>query len=726
MQNKVGWLFTAGLALTGSALAQDRVAPAAWPVTPPPATVRPVTEVLHGTTLVDPYRYMETPGDAETLAWIKTQGGFTRSVLDAIPARAAYAKRLSDLSGAFGPVFDYREAGGRAFYTERPAGGDVFDLMVREADGRARKLVDVAGLNARVGKPHAINYFEASPDGRLVAVGISAGGSENADLTVIDVATGRTVAGPIAYARGASPSFGPGGVLAFSLSQVPAPGAPKTATFLNRRSVLWDLKNAPVDVLGAPIAASPVKLRPDEAPWIAFDKASRFASLLVSEGVRNEADFYLGDAAAAAQGKATCRVAERNADQVTSGAIVGDRVYLLTHKDAPTFKLVRLDAASGTAATATTVLPPRPGHVYELLAGARDAAYVGGLRGVYGTLTRVPHDGGASEEITLPIKGVIGSLWADSTRDGLVITLAGWTVPLTSYRYDPATRKFTQLYSGARPPVDPARYAVHDLRATAKDGVQVPFSVIAPAGARRPRPMLISAYGSYGISQLPAFSVWRLAMIDAGAVAATCHVRGGGELGEAWRLGGKDANKPNTWRDLIACAEHAIAQGWTTKEQLVITGGSAGGITVGRAMIERPDLFAGVVSGVPMASAIRAEFQQNGPVNIVEFGTIKDPQGFRNLLAMDAYFTLEPGKAYPPVMFTTGLNDPRVDSWQPAKAAARMQALNGPNPVLLRVEGEGGHGIGATRSQGDELQADIAAFTFWRAGLKEWQPVTPR
>jgi prolyl oligopeptidase len=139
-------------------------------------------------------------------------------------------------------------------------------------------------------------------------------------------------------------------------------------------------------------------------------------------------------------------------------------------------------------------------------------------------------------------------------------------------------------------------------------------------------------------------------------------------------------------------------------------------------MIERPELFAAVISQVPMASALRAEFQQNGPVNTVEFGTIRDPQGFRNLLAMDAYFTIEDARVYPAVMFTTGLNDTRVDSWQPAKAAARMQSAGSPNPVLLRVEANVGHGPGATKAQDDALAADIAAFLFWRAGLAEWQP----
>ena len=164
------------------ALAEDRVKPVDWPAAPPVAAQRPVTETFFGTTLTDPYRYMETFGDAETLAWMHAQAVFTRSILDTIPARAAYLHRLGELGNAFGWISSYTEAGGRAFYLERPAGADVSDLMVRDADGRTRKLVDVAALIAATGKPHAVSYLTPSKDGSRIAVGIAAGGSEQADL----------------------------------------------------------------------------------------------------------------------------------------------------------------------------------------------------------------------------------------------------------------------------------------------------------------------------------------------------------------------------------------------------------------------------------------------------------------------------------------------------------------------------------------------------------------
>ena len=721
----INWvLLTTFFAVPGAASAQERVKPVDWPTSPPAAQQRPVVETFFGTTLTDPYRYMERPGDAEALAWMKAQGTHTRAVLDSISARADFLRRLSAFGAAFGQVSSYSEAGGRAFYLERPPGGDVFDLVVREADGRTRKLVDVAQLIAATGNPHTVNYFSPSHDGARVAVGISAGGGENADLTVLDVASGKRVAGPIANARYAWPSFDETGVLAFRQRQTLKQDQPRSEAFLNQRAFVWDLKNDPVAVAGATTDVGPT-MRATESASVVFTPGSRHAVLVIHDGVRPEFRLYSAPAGDVAAGKARWRlVVDRDAD-VTRFDTRGDSVFLMSHRDAPTFKILQV-ALDDAAARPETAIPARPDRVIVDFEAASDALYVIVHEGLYAKLLRRPIDGGEIEELPLPVKGSINGLWADPRRPGVVMAVESWAAPRTYYRYDPGARRFIALPSGAKPAFEAARYVTHDLRARARDDVEVPLSVIAAAGAKSVRPLLLWAYGSYGFSILPRFDTFRPTLIDAGATTAVCHVRGGGELGYAWRLAGKDANKPNTWRDLIACAEHLIAEGWTSADRLMIGGTSAGGITVGRAMVERPDLFAAVASIVPMASAIRAEFQQNGAVNIVEFGTIKDPTGFRNLLAMDAYFTLKPGTAYPAVLFATGLNDSRVDPWQPAKAAARMQALGSPNPVLLRVDADAGHGAGLTRKQYEERDADLAAFLFWRSGLAGWQPKARR
>jgi prolyl oligopeptidase len=240
--------------------------------------------------------------------------------------------------------------------------------------------------------------------------------------------------------------------------------------------------------------------------------------------------------------------------------------------------------------------------------------------------------------------------------------------------------------------------------------------------AKGPKIVLIQAYGWYGISQLANFSFRAVSFLEAGGTYASCHVRGGGELGEAWRLAGKDANKPNTWRDLIACAEDLIARGYTTRDKLFILGGSGGGITVGRAMTERPDLFAGVIALVPGANALRWEFQPAGPLNVPESGTITTEEGFKNLYEMDTIRHVRPDVQYPPVLIATGLNDPRAAPWEPAQLAAALQASGTARPILLRADEDAGHGIGSTKLQDDALYADMWAFVFWRAGLPDWRP----
>jgi prolyl oligopeptidase len=250
----------------------------------------------------------------------------------------------------------------------------------------------------------------------------------------------------------------------------------------------------------------------------------------------------------------------------------------------------------------------------------------------------------------------------------------------------------------------------------------VPLSLVQPKDAKGTQVAIVEAYGSYGISELADFSARRAAAMRQGITYGVCHARGGGELGEAWRLGGKDANKHNTWGDLIACGEHLIASGITAKDKLFIIGGSAGGITMGRALTERPDLFAGVLDMVPAGNTLRSEFSPNGPPNIPEFGTVTTPEGFKNLYDMDTVAHVRKGTQYPAVMVTTGLNDPRVSPWEPAKVAAALQASGTTKPVLLRIDEEAGHGIGSTKTQTDSVAADWIAFVFWRAGLPDWQP----
>jgi prolyl oligopeptidase len=370
---------------------------------------------------------------------------------------------------------------------------------------------------------------------------------------------------------------------------------------------------------------------------------------------------------------------------------------------------------------AITLVPAQADRVIEAIHAAADGLYVLARHGAYSQLLRVPTGSQSIEEIALPFSGHIAQAFADPRYPGVSVTLSSWVVPESVYAYTPASKSFADLNIGTHGDLNSSAYVVSDLSAKAGDGVMVPLSLIQPKGATGAQITIIEAYGSYGISELADFSIRRAVAMRNGITYGVCHVRGGGELGEQWRLGGKDANKHNTWGDLIACSEYLIARGVTDRSKLFILGGSAGGITMGRALTERPGLFAGVIDLVPAANTLRSEFSPNGPPNIPEFGTVTTKAGFENLYAMDTIRHIKKGVQYPAVLITTGLNDPRVASWEPAEVAAALQASGSAKPVLLRIDEEAGHGIGSTKTQTDALAADVIAFVRWQAGLPGWQ-----
>lgn len=706
-------IFCTGLALATASMAAPLTPPAAAPI-------KPVTETLWGQRVTDNYRYMESLGP-ETVTWMKAQGAYTRTLLDSIQPRSALGKRVAAFTASFVPIQGYARYGGRAFYEERAAGSDNFDLMVRDGAG-TKKLVDMAALRAaHGGKPYAINYFLASPDGSKVAVGVSEGGSEDALLSVYDTVTGKRIAGPVDRAQfGATAWSDDSNLLYFIRLKKLSKGEPATDKYKDATADAWNLKAKPVPVAGDGVGSRHL-FEPNEFPAIGIAPEAPQALLLSINGVQNEWKAWTAPVADASSPHAPWKLLVDRKDDVTDIEARGNDIYLLSHKNAPTFKVLTLKAGQPLSA-AQVLVPAEPDRVIESIKAAADGLYVLANREAYSELLRVPTGGTRLETIGLPFKGHATEIFSDPREAGVTVNFSSWAVPPQEYRYDSAANRFVDLKIEGQGELQSSAYTVSDLEAPARDGVLVPLSLIQPQGKPLPQITVIEAYGSYGISNFADFSQRRAAMMNEGITYGVCHVRGGGEKGDAWRLAGKDANKHNTWQDLIACGRYLVKRGIATPKTLFIIGGSAGGITMGRALEEAPDLFAGVIDIVPAANTIRDEFTPNGPPNIPEFGSIKTRQGFENLYAMDSIQHVQKGTVYPAIMISTGLNDPRVSPWEPAKFTAALQASGTPNPVLLRIDTEAGHGIGSTKTQGDELSTDWIAFVFWRAGLKEWQP----
>lgn len=706
----------AGIAIASVAWAAPPVAPKG---TPPKATPKPVTEEYFGTKVTDRYRSMESK-DAETVAWMKAQGAWARGVLNSIKPKAAYEAKLSAFGSGFGIVSTIAEAGGKLFYLERSPGQDVFSLKV-SGGGTPRTLIDVAALiKAQGGTPHAIDWFKPSRDGTRVAVGISTGGSEDSQMTVLDTATAKTIAGPIDRAQFGGVDWADDGAsLTLVRLQPMRPGMAAAEKYRNLTAESWDLKSPPRPLLGPTIAGGPIT-DPDEGGQIVRIPHSDTVLLTGFTGVKNETRLWWGSERDLAAGKPVWTPLLGYDAGVTRFDANRTTLFLLSHDDAPRFKVLAVPVGRPLA-EARTVVPGSAGQLVETIAAAQDGLYVGVRDGLYSKLLRVAAEGAVSE-IALPVHGSIGELTTDVDVPGVIVGLSSWTTPLAHWRYDPATRRFADMKIDSHPPIDARRYAAVDLSAVAADGTRIPLTVIGPSGPIRPRPMLLDAYGAYGVAAWPYFGTRTLPYIDAGVSRAECAVRGGGEFGEPWRLAGKGATKPNTWRDAIACAEKLIAAGYTTPALLSITGTSAGGIMVGRAVTERPDLFAAAVDRVGDVNTLRAEFMAAGPANIPEFGTVKDPQGFKDLYAMDTIQHVKPNTRYPAFLITAGLNDPRVEPWTGAKLAATLQENPDHAPVLYRLEEQAGHGLGTAKSTRDAEEADITAFVLWRAGVPAWQP----
>lgn len=698
---------------------------------PPVAPVRPVTDDYFGIKVTDSYRYFEKPDDPEFMAWLKGQDAYTRAQLARIPARDAFLKRVIELDNSAPATVSSvtRTLSDRYFYLKTRSGEITAKLYMRDTlKGEEKLLVDPDRFKGSDGAPHAINYYTASFDGRYAAYGESAGGSENAVIRIFDTQTMKDTGEVIDRAEFGGPAWLVDNK-SFVFNRLQKPGPDFQPVDKYRRSIAWlhvvgTSPDKDVAVLG--INLSPrVPVDPDDFPAVVTDPASGFAVGLVIHGVQREITMYAAPLSSIAhpdiQWKKICDVD----DAVTAEAIRGSYIYLLTHKDTPRFHIIRTNLASPDLARAETIVPQREGVLTQLGASA-DALYVQELDGGVNHLLRVPFGSTKIEMAPLPFDGAFDVETTDSRLPGALISMRSWVKGTRILSYDPKTNTTTN--TGLRPegPFDNlADLTSVEVKYPSYDATLVPLSIVYKKGIALDgsHPTILEAYGAYGITLDPNFDPTYIAWLERGGVFAVAHVRGGGEYGEDWHKWGQKLTKPNTWRDTIAAGEYLIQQKYTSSAKLAAFSASAGGITIGRAITERPDLFGAALIRVGDLNSLRSETMPSGPANIPEFGTVATQAGFEDLYRMDSFHHVRDGVAYPPVMLTTGINDPRVSSWEPAKFTARMQAATASGkPVLLRVDFEAGHGFGSTRREREEEFADMASFLLWQFGDPAFQP----
>ncbi len=696
---------------------------------PPVAPVHPVTNTYWGTKVVDPYQWMENEADPEFQSWMKGQNDATRRTLARLPGRAALQQRIEALSNAGTLVYQVSTAGPYVFYLKQAPADDNAKLYVRRGlQGDERLLVDPEKLGSKT-VHYSIDWFVPSLDGRHLAYGTSPGGSEDSTLGVLDVANGQPMAERITRARFGVTAWTPDGKSFFysRLADLPA-GAPpgdKYKKAMIFRHVLGSRPDGDDDRAELGFGLSPaVPVAADELPLLSISPASPWALAIVQKFVKNEFTVYAAPVAALAGAATPWRKVAGEADDVTNLSLHGDDIYLLTHRNASNFKVVRTRLDKPDMAQATVVVPAGTA-VLKNLAAARDALYVQTLDGGIGGVLRVPFGAGKPEAIALPYQGAIGEFSVDPDQPGALLKLTSWTEPQLWYRYDPITGRTADTGLRARSPVDYSAITSVEVKARSADGTLVPLSIIHRRDLKLDgsAPTILEGYGAYGVTLDPGFNPALLAWLERGGVFAVAHVRGGGEYGEDWHRAGQKLTKPNTIADFIGCAEYLVRQRYTVPAKLAGQGGSAGGITVGGALTQRPDLFAAIIDNVGVSDSLRIELSPNGPPNIPEFGSVTTEDGFKGLYAMSAYHHVKDGARYPAVLLTTGIHDPRVDSWQMAKMTARLQAAStSGKPILLRVDYDAGHGIGSTKSQGIAEMADEWSFLLWQFGDPDFQP----
>jgi prolyl oligopeptidase len=694
------------------------------------------TDTFFGTQVADPYRRLENTKDKEVAAWMKAHSEHAHRTLAGLPQRAALLasiKKYDDAASA--RVVDVtRVAGGTLFYKKRGVADDQYKLYTRDEQGRETLLVDPATFAARAGgKPHAINWYAPSPDGRRLAYGVSAAGSESATLYVLDVASRRVLGSPIPRADiGGATWTEDAGRLYFVQLQALKAGASPLEKYRNSRvvAVTPGTRALPRPVLGP--GTPGVQIAPEEIPFLTLSADGRYAFAFVINGVQREQRVYAADQRAFLAGKPQWKLLYDRDAQIVGGAYAQGTLYAVTYKDAPRYKLIAGPVDGFDPARATTVLAAGD-KVLTGIAAAADALYLELRDGNVKRLAKLPHarDGKVQANATptpvpLPVDGAFvlnvdegGVSAADPRLPGLLIDLQGWTRARQLYNVaaDGSVRN-----TGLQPagPYDaPQDLVTTELQCRSHDGALVPMSVIHKKGLvlDGKQPTLLYGYASYGITEEPFFSTGRLAWMDAGGVYAVANPRGTSVFGQDWYKAGFQTSKANTWKDFIACAETLIAQKYTAPAHLGILGGSAGGILVGRAMTERPDLFGAVIPAVGALDMVRAEVTPNGIPNIPEFGTRANEAGFRALLEMSSLHQVKDGVKYPAVLLTHGVNDPRVEVWHSTKMAARLQAAStSGRPVLLRLDYDAGHGVGSTKAQQQAERADIYAFLLWQLG----------
>lgn len=717
----------------------EPVAPARRPPVVPVAK-KPVSHTFFDTEIKDDYEWLEDATSPETKAFVDAENALARSALDALPERAAIKQRIASIyQSASKDWFEVAFVGGKFFALESAPPKQqsmLVELGTKASDlTQERVIVDPNAIDA-TGKT-AIDWFVPAPDAKTIAVSISVGGSESGDVHLFDVATGKDKDETIARVNGGTA----GGSLAWN--------ADGTGFWYTRYPHRGERPDADLDFyqqvwfhkLGTPETQDTYALGKD------FARIAEVQLLRSDDGKRVLARVANGDGGEVEHHvlEGTKWVRLTRFEDGVSGVSFGPdgKVYAVARKDAPRGKVVVF--APPWDKPPVVVLPEGEGVVDDVLV-TKDALYtieiVDGpsrirrfpLGGKPEPLAREPKPAKKGQPVVipttvapgergpasavLPLPAVSSVTSAVKVGDDLLVRVESYVEPPKWVLYRAAEHRFAATALAKRASYDMSDVEVVRESCVSKDGTRVPMSILRKRGARiEPAPAYLTGYGGFDVTIRPRMRATYRVWIDAGGIVVETNLRGGGERGEAWHQAGRLTNKQNVFDDFAACAKTLVDLGYTKPEKLAISGRSNGGLLMGAALTQHPELFRAAAAAVGIYDMLRTELSPNGAFNVTEYGTVKNEAQFRAMRAYSPYHNVKDDVPYPAVLFTSAANDPRVDPYHSRKMAARLQAAtSSERPVLLRLSSDGGHGLANPVAVEIDETSDMLAFLMHEVG----------
>ena len=674
----------------------------------PPATKQqPVTDDYFGHKVVDPYRWLEDGSSPQTRQWVAEQLAYTRSVLDKLPGRDQLHQRLETLL-QIGNLGDTQVGADYYFHTRREGTQNQPVLYVRNGvDGHDAVLLDV-NLLSKDGTV-ALDWWYTSHDGKYVAYGTSESGSEMSTLHVIETASRKMLPDTIARTRGASLAWKPDDS-GFYYTRYPKAGDVAAGQEMYNRHVFYHS-------LGSDPAKDALVFGdgrdPQDWPNVSLSNDGRWLSIMVEQGwSKNE--LYLRDMQTSS---APLRISSGKEFLYIAQPYNGD-LYILTNEDGPRYHVFKTPLATPTREHWHEIIPQSDAVLTSLyvIGGQLFARYE---FNAHSLLKHFTTDGKPLGEIELPTLGTISSIGGEFDSSSAFYLFSSFTTPTTIYRFDIPNGKST-LWDSVESEIDANQYETKQVWYTSKDGTRIPMFLVTRKGLKLTghNAVLLTGYGGFNVSLTPEFNKALFPWLDHDGIFAVANLRGGSEFGEDWHRAGMLDKKQNVFDDFIAAAEYLQKEGYTDKEHLAIRGGSNGGLLMGVAITQRPDLFRAVICQVPLLDMLRYQNFQIAKLWIPEYGSSEDAKQFQWLYAYSPYQHVKEGTIYPAVLFMTADTDTRVDPMHAKKMTAELQANNGgPNPILLRIETKAGHGAGKPISKIVEDWTDIYSFLFWQLGM---------